>query len=207
MRLTRLGVGIAATALLVLPVAPALAQDATQSVTGSGAQEVPGPGEDGATVTGDFSFDEAAGTITYTVAVSGNAEPAAAGHLHEAPAGEAGDIVVTLDAAAIKAGTEATVTVEDPALVAEIVANPQDYYLNVHSPSFPAGFARAQLADSAPAESAPTDAAPAEPAPTSVPAGDGSSNGSTVLLGTILLGAGAGAVVVGVSRRRRGATF
>jgi len=196
MRLIRLGVGIAATALLVLPVAPALAQDATLSVTGSGAQEVPGPGEDGATVTGDFSFDDAAGTITYTVAVSGNAEPAAAGHLHEAPAGEAGDIVVTLDAAAINAGTEATVTVEDPALVAEIVANPQDYYLNVHSPSFPAGFARAQLADSAPAESAPT----------SVPAGDGSSNGSTVLLGTVLLGAGAGAVAVGILRRRRGAT-
>lgn len=203
MQLIRLGVGIATTALLALPAAPALAQVATLSVTGSGAQEVPGPGEEGATVTGDFSFDEAAGTITYTVSVSGNAEPAAAGHLHEAPTGQAGDIVVTLDAAAINAGTEATVTVEDPALVAEIVANPQDYYLNVHSPSFPAGFARAQLADSAPGESGPS-----EPAPTSVPAGDGSSTTSTALVGTVLLGAGATvvAVGVGVARRRRVAT-
>lgn len=196
MTLTRLGAGIAAAALVVLPAAPALAQEATLSVSGSGAQEVPGPGEDGSTVTGQFAFDEAAGTITYTVSVAGNAEPTAAAHLHEAPAGTAGPVVVPLDAAAVNAGTQATVTVDDPELVAEIVANPADYYLNVHSASFPAGFARAQLAQGGAAESAPT----------SVPAGDGSSSGVDVLLGTVLLGAGAAAVAVGVARRRRAST-
>lgn len=198
MKITRTVAGLATVALLVVPAAPAFAQDTTLNVTGSGAQEVPGPGEDGSTVTGAFSFDEAAGTITYTVSVAGNAEPAAAGHLHEAAAGAAGPVVVTLDAAAINAGTEATVEV-DAALIAEIVANPQDYYLNVHSPSFPAGFARAQLADGAISEAAPTQ----EPAPTSVPAGDGSSSVSTALLGSVVIGAGAAAVAVGVARRRR----
>jgi hypothetical protein len=194
--MTRFGMGIAVGVLLVLPAGQALAQDTSLSVSGSAAQEVPGPGEEGSTVTGQFTFDEAAGTITYTVSVAGNSEPVAAAHLHEAPAGEAGDPVVPLDAAAVNAGTEATVTVDDPALVAEIVANPADYYLNVHSASFPAGFARAQLAGSAPSESAPS----------SVPAGDGSSSGSSVLIGTVLLGSGAAVVAAGVARRRRGAT-
>lgn len=193
MKLNRIAGGLAVGVLLVLPASPAWAQDATLTVSGSGAQEAPDPGEEGATVNGEFSFDETTGTITYTVSVAGNSEPVAAAHLHEAPAGAAGDVVVTLDAAAVNAGTEASVTV-DPALVAEIKANPADYYLNAHSPSFPGGFARAQLAGGAASESAPT----------SVPAGDGSSADSTTLLGPLLLGAGATAVVAGVVRRRRG---
>ena len=185
---------LAVGALLVLPAGPVLAQDATLDVTGSAEQEVPGPGEEGSTVTGQFSFDEAAGRITYTVSVAGNSEPVAAAHLHEAPVGEAGDPVVTLDAAAVNAGTQASVDVA-PELVAEIAANPADYYLNVHSPSFPAGFARAQLAGGGASESAPT----------SVPAGDGSSSGSNnVLIGTVLIATGAAAVAAGVARRRRG---
>ena len=193
MKINRIAGSLAVGVLLVLPASPALAQDATLTVTGSGAQEVPEPGEEGATVNGQFTFDEAAGTITYTVSVAGNAEQAAAAHLHEAPAGEAGDVVVTLDAAAVNAGTEATATAT-PELVAEIMANPADYYLNVHSPSFPGGFARAQLAGGAASESAPM----------SVPAGDGSSSDSGMLIGTALLGAGAAVVAAGVTRRRRG---
>lgn len=186
---------LAVGALLVLPTGPVLAQDATLDVTGSAEQEVPGPGEEGSTVTGQFSFDEAGGTITYTVSVAGNSEPVAAAHLHEAPVGEAGDPVVTLDAAAVNAGTEASVDVA-PELVAEIAANPAEYYLNVHSPSFPAGFARAQLAGGGASESAPT----------SVPAGDGSSSDSNVLIGTVLIATGAAAVAAGAARRRRGIT-
>ena len=193
MKITSFVGSLAVGALLVLPAGPVLAQDATLDVTGSAEQEVPGPGEEGSTVTGRFSFDEAGGTITYTVSVAGNSEPVAAAHLHEAPVGEAGDPVVTLDAAAVNAGTEASVDVA-PELVAEIAANPAEYYLNVHSASFPAGFARAQLAGGGASESAPT----------SVPAGDGSSSGSNVPIGTVLIATGAAAVAAGVARRRRG---
>lgn len=203
MRTTRLGAVLGTAALLGLSTAgPALAQDTTISASGSGAQEVPGPGEDGSTVDGTFAFDPDANTITYTVTVAGNAEPVAAAHLHEAPSGEAGDIVVTLDAEAANAGSEATVTVEDPELVAEIIADPADYYLNVHSESFPAGFARAQLP--AGAGGADEAAGADDASPSSVPAGDGSSvDGSSVLIGTVLLGAGAAVVAFGAARRRR----
>jgi hypothetical protein len=196
LKITRIAGSLAVGVLLVLPASPVLAQEATLKVTGSGAQEVPGPGEEGSTVTGQFTFDEAAGTITYTVSVAGNAEPAAAAHLHEAPAGKAGDVVVTLDAAAVNAGSQASVKAA-PELVAQIAANPADFYLNVHSPSFPKGFTRAQLAGSAASESAPT----------SVPAGDGSSSGSSMLIGTVLLASGAAVAAAGLARRRRSGTY
>lgn len=190
MRTSALGTGVVAAALLVIATAgPALAEEVMLSGSGSGADEVPDPGEEGATISGDLTVDTEAGTITYTVKVAGNAEPAAAAHIHEAPEGTAGPVVVPLDVAAVNAGTQATATV-DAALAAEIAESPEDYYLNAHSPSFSNGFARGQLADSS---------------PTSVPAGDGSSAGSaTTLLGLGLLSAGGAAVTWGVLRRRQG---
>ena len=154
--------------------------------SGSGADEAPGPGEDGATIEGDVSIDTDTGVVTYTVSVAGNSEDVAAAHIHEAPVGTAGPVVVPLDAAAVMAGSQATVTVE-PALAAEIAAAPENYYLNAHSASFPNGFARGQLDDSA---------------PSSVPAGDGSSAAGTpfLLVGAVLV-AGVGAVALGLTRR------
>lgn len=191
MRTARLGAALATTAaLLLLGAGPALADEVTLTGSGSGADEAPGPGEEGATIEGDVTIDTETGEITYTVSVAGNAEDVAGAHIHEAPAGTPGPIVVPLDEAAVMAGSEATVTA-DPALAAEIAASPENYYLNAHSASFPAGFARGQLEDSAPG---------------SVPAGDGSSAaGTPLLLGAGLLVVGAGAVAVGVVRRR-GAT-
>lgn len=189
MRISRLGTALAAAAaLLLLSAGPAHAEEVMVTGSGSGADEAPGPGEDGATIEGDLTIDTDSGVITYTVSVAGNAEDVAAAHIHEAPAGTPGPVVVALDAAAVMAGSQASVTVE-PALAAEIAASPADYYLNAHSASFPDGFARGQLEDSA---------------PSSVPAGDGSSaTNLPVLMGVVLLGAGAMAVGAGVVRRRR----
>lgn len=189
MRTSRLGTALAAAAaVLLLSAGPAHADEVTVTGSGSGADEAPGPGEDGATIEGDLVIDTESGVITYTVSVAGNAEDVAAAHIHEAPAGTAGPVVVPLDAAAVMAGTQATATV-DPALAAEIAASPADYYLNAHSASFPDGFARGQLEDAA---------------PSSVPAGDGSSTTNLpVVVGALLLGAGAMVVGAGVVRRRR----
>jgi hypothetical protein len=192
MRAASLGAGLTAAALLVLSTAgPALADQVSVTGSGSGAEEVPDPGESDATVEGDFTIDTETGMITYTVTVAGNDEDVAAAHIHQAPRGEAGDAVVPLDANAINAGTEAT-AMADPALAAEIAASPEGFYLNVHSPSFPAGFARAQLEAAAPG---------------SVPAGDGSSaSGVPTLIGVALVTAGVGALALGVARRRGGAS-
>ena len=139
--------GALSTTVLLGAAGPAQAQEATNlSATGSGADEVPaGSGEQGATVTGSFQLT-AAGALTYTVKIDDNSEPITAGHLHEAPAGSNGPVVAPLDAAAINSGSSATTQIA-PKLAAEIIANPQDYYLNTHSASFapPSGNARAQL--------------------------------------------------------------
>lgn len=190
MRTSRVGAALAtAAALLLLSAGPAHAEEVALTASGSGADEAPGPGEDGATIEGEVTIDTDTGVITYTVSVAGNAEDVAAAHIHEAPAGTAGPVVVELDAAAVMSGSEATVTVE-PALAAEIAGSPANYYLNAHSASFPDGFARAQLQDAA---------------PSSVPAGDGSSaTGSTVPIGVGVLVVAAVVVALGVARRRRG---
>jgi hypothetical protein len=188
MRAFRTVVGIAGAALLVLVSAgPALAEQVRVTGSGSGAEEAPDPGEEGATVEADMTIDTETGAITYTVTVAGNSEEAAAAHIHQAPPGEAGDVVVPLDPAAVNAGEQATAKA-DPAVAAEIAATPGDFYVNVHSASFQGGFARAQL-----------EAA----APTSVPTGDGSSASNlSALIGVGLVVAGVGAVAVGLARRR-----
>jgi hypothetical protein len=188
MRAFRIGAGAAGAALLVLfSAGPALAEEVRVTGSGSGAEEAPDPGEEGATIEADFTIDTESGAITYTVSVAGNAEEAMAAHIHRAPPGEAGDVVVELDAAAVNSGQEATAEA-DPAVAAEIAASPADFYVNAHSASFPGGFARAQL-----------EAA----APTSVPSGDGSSASTLpTLIGAGLVVAGLGAVGVALARRR-----
>lgn len=138
----------AMSASLLLGAPAAMAQTSTNlTASGSGAEEVPaGAGEEGTTITGSFQLSTS-GALTYTVSIDGNAEPITAGHIHKGTAGVNGDVVVPLDPAAINAGTSATTQV-DPALAAQILAQPGGYYLNAHSPSFapPAGNARARLA-------------------------------------------------------------
>jgi hypothetical protein len=73
-----------------------------------------------------------------------------AGHIHEAPAGSAGPVLVPLFTGPATTDEHITNTGEaaiDPALAADICANPQDYYVNYHTnPGFPAGAIRGQLA-------------------------------------------------------------
>jgi hypothetical protein len=187
MRAFRIAAGIAGAALLVLfSAGPALADQVRVTGSGSGAEEAPDPGEDGATIEADMTIDTETGAITYTITLAGNAEDAAAAHIHRAPPGQAGDVVVPLDPAAINAGEEASATA-DPALAAEIAGTPGEFYVNVHSESFPGGFARAQLEAAAPG---------------SVPTGDGSSASNIpALVGVGLVIAGVGAVAVGLARR------
>ena len=131
-------------------------------------------------VAGTFEIDAEAGTLTYMVSFQGS-EPAAAGHIHEAVAGSNGDVVVPLDAAVINAGGSATVTA-DKALLADIVADPAGYYLNVHTATHPGGAARGQLMSGA------------GTAPTAVAAGTGGqfaalNSGSAAPMVILLVGA------------------
>jgi len=67
-------------------------------------------------------------------------------HIHRGPATGAGGIVVSFFETAATADLESCTTAElDRALLADIIQNPQDYYVNIHNAAFPAGAIRGQL--------------------------------------------------------------
>lgn len=102
-----------------------------------------------------FGIDGDPTTLCYVLTVD-KIEPATAAHLHEAGAGENGDVVVNLaapgDGNAADCLTEGEVLPSGaPAFVggttaAEILENPEDYYVNVHNETYPGGALRGQLA-------------------------------------------------------------
>ena len=89
------------------------------------------------------------GSIQYKIFVlNRDRETFAAGHIHEAPAGSAGPVRAGLfagpatDARHIRlSGTVTTMAV----LAADICADPDDYYVNLHTSTNPAGAIRGQL--------------------------------------------------------------
>lgn len=143
------------SALLVLPLAAvatlgvgtvASAGSATGNSTTylAGFKEVPGPGDvDGRGVAG---VQPGASTLCVQIRYFNIDAPTGA-HIHEAPAGVAGDIVVDLSSliATSPAGQIKGCVSVDPDLSADIAANPSDFYANVHNAAYPAGAIRGQL--------------------------------------------------------------
>jgi hypothetical protein len=83
--------------------------------------------------------------ICWHTSVSNIALPATASHIHHAAAGVRGGIVVVLsppDATGEAVGCRSGL---DPALLRDILQNPDSYYVNVHTTEFPSGAIRSQL--------------------------------------------------------------
>lgn len=119
----------------------------TLSASLSGAEEFPGPGDPNGK--GSITLDVfASGTICYEAKVQGIAGTAAA-HIHEAPAGMAGPVVVDLrpDLAERQGPKSEYCVTTTPERAANIVANPTDYYVNFHNAEYPSGAVRGQLGD------------------------------------------------------------
>ncbi|MDP8971102.1 MAG: CHRD domain-containing protein, partial [Actinomycetota bacterium] len=137
----------------------------TLFATLTGAAEVPGPGDlDGGGVSG-ISVSDDGQYLCFLIGVEGIELPATGAHIHEAPEGQAGDIVVNLVApqaiffAPPGAGgsfgcvdEDALAPAADPDEFQQILANPENYYVNVHTTEFPAGAIRGQLSTEPPPE-------------------------------------------------------
>ena len=136
--------GLVAAGVVTLGAGPVAAEPQPLVASATGAEEVPTPGDPDGAGEGVFSVDADTGELCYLVAADG-IDPAVAMHIHEAPRGVAGPVVVPLDPARINADTETCVTVET-ALAADILADPAGYYLNIHTAAFPEGAVRGQLA-------------------------------------------------------------
>lgn len=135
---------MAAAAGSALAAAPLLADDGGRPFTVEldGASEAPGPGDPDGTGTATLRINPGKGQLCYTLRVS-NIAPATAAHVHEAPAGSAGPVVVGLQAPT--GGSSNGCVSISRELAMEIIREPSDYYVNVHNAAFPGGAVRGQL--------------------------------------------------------------
>ena len=127
---------------------------AASSATARGAiplndeQEAPGAVSDGS---GFFSYTVSGSELCYTIKVRNLTGAPFAAHIHLAPRHSPGPVVVPLATPPAATSTvSACITATEggaltPAELAAITADPKAYYVNVHTPTWPAGEVRGQL--------------------------------------------------------------
>jgi hypothetical protein len=114
------------------------------STTLTGTAEVPGPGDEDGSGTAKITVNPGQEEVCWELFVEDITLPATGAHIHEGAVGEAGDVVVHLtppDASGVSSGC---ITVERE-LALDILKNPENYYVNVHTTDFPDGAVRGQL--------------------------------------------------------------
>jgi hypothetical protein len=113
----------------------------------TGAAEAPGPGEPDGTGTASIQLNQGQGTVCFDLSWQNVDGTVFAGHVHVAPPGSPGPIVVPLFSGSF-AGTDSVsgcVENVDPELIKAIRQDPAAYYVNIHSTTFPGGALRGQL--------------------------------------------------------------
>ena len=108
----------------------------------TGAAEVPISGDPDGSGTATITLNHGQGEVCWEITVSGIA-PTFAAHIHAAPAGVPGGVVVPLSPPT--SGSSSGCTTADPDLIKAIIQNPEQYYVNVHNADFPGGALRGQL--------------------------------------------------------------
>jgi hypothetical protein len=111
----------------------------------TGAAEVPDPGAPPpASGTATITVNPGQEEVCWTIEADGIELPYTGAHIHEGAVGEFGDVVVPLtspDESGFSSGCA-----EVPREVTlDILKNPEDYYVNVHTEQFPNGAIRGQL--------------------------------------------------------------
>ena len=112
------------------------------SVRLTGAAEAPGPGDPDGSGTASFTFNPGKGEVCFEYSVTGVA-PLAAAHIHVAPPGSPGPVVIPMPPSSPTGGSGCVTADRD--LIVAIIRDPGAYYFNVHNADYPAGALRAQL--------------------------------------------------------------
>ncbi len=130
---------VLALAAFSLAAAPALAQETKLSahLMGSATSDADGMGH------AMFKVDTAKNQVCYDLMVEKIA-PATMAHIHKGAAGASGPPVVTLDKPGADGKSKGCATAAAD-VVADIAANPANYYVNVHNAEFGGGAVRGQL--------------------------------------------------------------
>ena len=110
----------------------------------AGANEVPSPttGDPDGSGTARITLNYGQSTVCWQIAAA-NISSVVGAHIHRAPAGVNGPIVVHLTAVA--GGTLTGCVEEDQAEIKDIIQHPENYYVNVHSTEYTGGAIRGQL--------------------------------------------------------------
>ncbi|MBA3724579.1 MAG: CHRD domain-containing protein [Candidatus Levybacteria bacterium] len=109
----------------------------------NGRQEVPGPGDPDGYATVKFKVHPEDGKFCVSGKIR-NIEPASAAHIHEAPRGQAGPVVITLPTPNANGNINGCVDASEE-ILEDIVKDPSDYYFNAHNTTYPGGAVRGQL--------------------------------------------------------------
>ena len=115
-----------------------------------GAEEAPGPGDPDATGQAKLTLNQGQNEICFDISLADVDGTVFASHIHVAPRGEPGPIVVTLFTGSFTGTDSLSGCAQDvgPELIKAIRQAPTAYYVNVHSrPDFPGGAVRGQLGD------------------------------------------------------------
>jgi len=141
------GAGAAAAVAVAVPLmlAPADATTTTTSLVANmdGPSETPPGDPNGTGQALVFSHESEPGVLCYVIFVDQIGTPNAA-HIHPGAAGAVNPPVVPLKTPTN--GHSAGCAQTRERLVARILANPQNFYINVHNVRFPGGAVRGQLA-------------------------------------------------------------
>lgn len=140
--------------LIIASLAPMMGQPIYNlSGTLSGLNEAP---TNGSTASGTISgtYDQNTGIITMNTTFTGLAATATAAHIHNAPAGINGAIIVTLTIGAVTSGSIVGNYVLPFVNEAAFLAG--DTYVNIHNATFPGGEIRAQVTATLAAAPIPT---------------------------------------------------
>ena len=108
-----------------------------------GEQEIPGPGDMDGTGEAKVKIKPRHNELCVDMEVN-YIDPATAAHIHHAPKGSAGAVVLSLPIPDAEGKADGCVSV-DSQLLEKITENPQDYYINVHNNPYPNGAIRGQL--------------------------------------------------------------
>jgi hypothetical protein len=110
----------------------------------AGANEKPNAADPNGTGGGQFFVAPDKGRLCYALSVKGITLPSLAAHIHKGDANTAGPVVIPFTAPGAD-GTSSGCVTADSALLKDLVANPANYYSNVHTTQFAGGAVRGQL--------------------------------------------------------------
>jgi len=116
----------------------------TLNATLTGAAEVPGPGDPDAAGTAVITLNDDTNEVCWQISVTNITLPAIAAHIHPGATGVAGNPLVSLSAPDASGAASGCVEAEDSD-VNDIIANPGQFYVNVHTTDFTGGAMRGQL--------------------------------------------------------------